>query len=248
MLTSVSYTLMLRTEGIVAGYGSVMVLRGVTMRVGSDELVSIVGANGAGKSTLLRAISGLVQPSAGTIRFEGADITGEPMHQIVSRGLVQVPEGRQLFPGLTVEENLFLGAFARAAWQSRKALRHDIEERVYPVFPKLAERKTQLARTLSGGEQQMLAIGRALMAHPRMLILDEPSLGLAPIIIEELFRVIRNLRDAGTPSLLVEQNARAAAAFSDRVYVLRQGAVVAEGTGVDMVRDDAMFAAYVGTA
>jgi branched-chain amino acid transport system ATP-binding protein len=239
---------MLHTEGVVAGYGSVTVLRGVTLRVGSDELISIVGANGAGKSTLLRTISGLIRPTAGTIRFDGADIAGVPMHRIVGRGLVQVPEGRQLFPTLTVEENLFLGAFARAAWHGRKTLRRDLEERVYPLFPKLAERRTQLARTLSGGEQQMLAIGRALMARPRMLILDEPSLGLAPLIVEELFRVIRHLRDTGTPSLLVEQNARAAAAFSDRVYVLRQGAVVAEGKGAEMARDEAMFAAYVGAA
>lgn len=239
---------MLQVDSLVAGYESVTVLRGVTMRVGARELVSIVGANGAGKSTLLRAISGLIRPQAGSIRFEEANITGEPMHRIVARGLVQVPEGRQLFPTLTVEDNLCLGAFARAAWQGRKALRHDMEERVYPLFPPLAERRTQLAGTLSGGEQQMLAIGRALMAHPRMLILDEPSLGLAPRVVEDVFSVVRRLRDAGMPSLLVEQNARAAATFSDRVYVLRQGAVVAEGTGAEMVRDEAMFAAYLGTA
>ena len=239
---------MLHVEGLVAGYGSVTVLRGLAMRVEAGELVSIVGANGAGKSTLLRTISGLIRPSAGRIRFDGTDIGGEAMHRIVARGLVQVPEGRQLFPTLTVDENLFLGAFARAAWKGRNALRHDMEERVYPLFPKLAERRAQLAGTLSGGEQQMLAIGRALMARPRMLILDEPSLGLAPLVVEELFRVIRRLRDGGMPSLLVEQNARAAAAFSDRVYVLRQGTVVAEGAGADMVRDEAMFAAYLGTA
>jgi branched-chain amino acid transport system ATP-binding protein len=239
---------MLRVEGLVAGYGSVTVLRGVTMRVEAGEIVSIVGANGAGKSTLLRTISGLIRPQEGRIRFEGTAIGGEAMHRIVACGLVQVPEGRQLFPTLAVEENLFLGAFARAAWQSRQSLRRDLEERVYPLFPKLAERRTQLAGTLSGGEQQMLAIGRALMARPRMLILDEPSLGLAPIIVEELFRVVQRLREAGMPSLLVEQNARAAAAFSDRVYVLRQGTIVAEGAGADMLRDEAMFAAYLGTA
>jgi len=218
------------------------------MRVEAGEIVSIVGANGAGKSTLLRTISGLIRPSEGHIRFDGRDIGGEAMHRIVAWGLVQVPEGRQLFPALTVDENLFLGAFARAAWQGRHALRRDLEERVYPLFPMLAERRAQLAGTLSGGEQQMLAIGRALMARPRMLILDEPSLGLAPLVVEELFRVVRRLRDAGMPSLLVEQNARAAAAFSDRVYVLRQGTIVAEGAGADMVHDEAMFAAYLGTA
>jgi branched-chain amino acid transport system ATP-binding protein len=239
---------MLRVESLVAGYGSVTVLRGVAMRVEAGEIVSIVGANGAGKSTLLRTISGLIRPREGHIRFDGADIAGRTMHRIVTSGLVQVPEGRQLFPTLTVDENLFLGAFARAAWQGRHALRRDLEEQVYPLFPILAERRGQLAGTLSGGEQQMLAIGRALMARPRMLILDEPSLGLAPRVVEELFRVVRRLRDAGMPSLLVEQNARAAAAFSDRVYVLRQGAIVAEGAGADMVRDDAMFAAYLGTA
>jgi branched-chain amino acid transport system ATP-binding protein len=238
---------MLQVEGLVAGYGSVTVLRGVTMKVGERELVSIVGANGAGKSTLLRTISGLIRPSAGSIRFEGAAIAGASMHGIVARGLVQVPEGRQLFPTLTVEDNLFLGAFARAAWQGRGSLRHEIEERVYPLFPRLSERKAQIAGTLSGGEQQMLAIGRALMARPRMLILDEPSLGLAPLVVEDVFRVVRRLRDEGMPSLLVEQNARAAATFSDRVYVLRQGAVVAEGSGAEMVKDEAMFAAYLGT-
>ena len=150
--------------------------------VEAGELVSIVGANGAGKSTLLRTISGLIRPREGRIRFDGKDIGGQAMHRIVARGLVQVPEGRQLFPTLTVDENLFLGAFARAAWKGRNALRHDMEERVYPLFPKLAERRAQLAGTLSGGEQQMLAIGRALMARPRMLILDEPSLGLAPVV------------------------------------------------------------------
>jgi branched-chain amino acid transport system ATP-binding protein len=242
------YRRVLHVEGLVAGYGSVTVLRGVIMRVEAGEIVSIVGANGAGKSTLLRTISGLIRPSEGHIRFDGTDIGGEAMHRIVACGLVQVPEGRQLFPALTVDENLFLGAFARAAWQGLHALRRDLEERVYPLFPILAERRAQLAGTLSGGEQQMLAIGRALMARPRMLILDEPSLGLAPLVVEELFRVVRRLRDAGMPSLLVEQNARAAAAFSDRVYVLRQGTIVAEGAGADMVRDEAMFAAYLGIA
>lgn len=238
---------MLQVRDLVAGYGSVTVLRGVTMNVGAGQLVSIVGANGAGKSTLLRAISGLIRPSAGSIHFEGADVASASMHRIVARGLVQVPEGRQLFPTLTVEDNLLLGAFARAAWQGRRALRHEIQERVYPLFPRLAERKAQIAGTLSGGEQQMLAIGRALMARPRMLILDEPSLGLAPLVVEEVFRVVRRLRDEGMPSLLVEQNARAAATFSDRVYVLRQGTVVAEGSGTEMVRDEAMFAAYLGS-
>lgn len=248
MLISGGYGLMLRVENLVAGYGPVTVLRGVAMNVGASELVSIVGANGAGKSTLLRTISGLIRPTEGQIRFAGADIAGESMHRIVRLGVVQVPEGRQLFPSLTVEENLLLGAFARAAWHGQKTLRGELDERVYLLFPKLAERRSQLAGTLSGGEQQMLAIGRALMARPRMLILDEPSLGLAPLIVEELFRVVLRLRNAGLPSLLVEQNARAAAQISDRVYVLRQGVVVAEGTGGDMVRDDAMFAAYLGTA
>lgn len=248
MLTLGRDELMLQGERLVAGYGSVTVLRGVAMSVEAGELVSIVGANGAGKSTLLRTISGLIRPTEGRIRFDGVDITRESMHSIVRRGLVQVPEGRQLFPSLTVEENLLLGAFIRAAWRRKNALRRDLEERVYQLFPKLAERRAQLAGTLSGGEQQMLAIGRALMAHPRMLILDEPSLGLAPLVVEELFRVVLRLRDSGMPLLLVEQNARAAAEISDRVYVLRQGVVVAEGIGGDMVRDDAMFSAYLGTA
>lgn len=239
---------MLEVEALVSGYGSVTVLRGVAMRVEAGEIVSIVGANGAGKSTLLRTISGLIRPREGRIRFDGVDIGSKAMHHIVAAGLVQVPEGRQLFPTLTVDENLFLGAFARAAWQSRHALRRDLEEQVYPLFPILAERRDQLAGTLSGGQQQMLAIGRALMARPRMLILDEPSLGLAPLVVEELFGVVQRLRNGGMPSLLVEQNARAAAAFSDRVYVLRQGTIVAEGTGADMLRNETLFSEYLGTA
>ncbi|MCW5751367.1 MAG: ABC transporter ATP-binding protein [Anaerolineales bacterium] len=239
---------MLEVEGLVSGYGSVTVLRGVAMRVEPGEIVSIVGANGAGKSTLLRTISGLIRAREGRIRFHGVDIGGKAMHHIVASGLVQVPEGRQLFPTLTVNENLLLGAFARAAWQSRHALRRDLEKQVYPIFPILAERRDQLAGTLSGGQQQMLAIGRALMARPRMLILDEPSLGLAPLVVEELFSVVQRLRNGGMPSLLVEQNARAAAAFSDRVYVLRQGTVVAEGTGADMLRNETLFSEYLGTA
>ena len=236
---------MLRVDDLVAGYGSIAVLRGVSLAVEPGELVSVIGANGAGKSTLLRAVSGLVRPTTGRVRFDGDDVTGAPMHRIVRRGLVQVPEGRQLFPSLTVEENLLLGGFARAAWKGRGVLAPDIE-RAYALFPRLAERRRQAAGTLSGGEQQMLAIGRALMARPRMLILDEPSLGLAPLIVEELFAVIRRLRDDGMPSLLVEQNARAAAAFSERVYVLRQGAVVAVGRGSDMLRDGSLFDAYLG--
>jgi len=236
---------MLHVEDLVAGYGSITALRGVSLTVEPKELVSVVGANGAGKSTLLRAISGLVRPTRGHVRFDGADVTGAPMHRIVQRGLVQVPEGRQLFPSLTVEENLLLGGFARAAWKGRGVLAPEMEH-AYALFPRLAERRRQAAGTLSGGEQQMLAIGRALMARPRMLILDEPSLGLAPLVVEELFAVIRRLRDDGMPSLLVEQNARAAAAFSERVYVLRQGTVVAVGRGSDMLRDRSLFDAYLG--
>src|SRR5712692_2494230 len=173
---------MLRVEDLLAGYGSITVLRGVSLTVESKELVSVVGANGAGKSTLLRAVSGLVRPTSGRVCFDGADVTGAPMHRIVQRGLVQVPEGRQLFPSLTVEDNLFLGGFARAAWKGRGVLAPELEQ-AYALFPRLAERRRQAAGTLSGGEQQMLAIGRALMARPRMLILDEPSLGLAPLLV-----------------------------------------------------------------
>jgi branched-chain amino acid transport system ATP-binding protein len=236
---------MLHVEDLVAGYGAITVLRGVSLTVESKELVSVVGANGAGKSTLMRAVSGLVRPARGHVRFDGADVTGAPMHRIVRRGLVQVPEGRQLFPSLTVEENLLLGGFARAAGKGRRVLAPEMEH-AYALFPRLAERRRQAAGTLSGGEQQMLAIGRALMARPRMLILDEPSLGLAPLLVEELFAVIRRLRDEGMPLLLVEQNARAAAAFSERVYVLRQGEVVAVGRGSDMLRDGSLFDAYLG--
>jgi branched-chain amino acid transport system ATP-binding protein len=237
----------LRVEQVAAGYGRSTVLRDVSLTVGRDELVSVIGANGAGKSTLLRAISGLIRPTSGRIVFEERVIEALPPHRIVRLGLVQVPEGRQLFPLLRVEENLDLGAFAHHRW-GRHDDRDARKEAVFAMFPRLRDRRQQFAGSLSGGEQQMLAIARALMARPRLLILDEPSLGLAPLVVDELFRVIERLRDAGIPSLLVEQNARAAADLATRVYVMQQGRIVAEGRGDEILRDDALFRAYLGGA
>jgi branched-chain amino acid transport system ATP-binding protein len=239
---------MLHVEDLVAGYGSITVLRGVSLAVESKELVSIVGANGAGKSTLLRAVSGLVRPTGGCVRFDGSDVTGAPMHRIVQRGLVQVPEGRQLFPSLTVEENLLLGGFTRAAWKGRRALAPEMEH-AYALFPRLAERRRQAAGTLSGGEQQMLAISRALMARPKFILLDEPSLGLAPLLVREIFGIIQRVnREEKTAFLLVEQNANLALATASRGYVLETGRVVLAGRASELLEDPQVKAAYLGLA
>jgi branched-chain amino acid transport system ATP-binding protein len=236
---------MLRVTDLAVAYGSVQALRGVSLRVGAGETVCLIGANGAGKSTLLNAISGLVVPAAGRIEVDGRPVAaGTPAHRLVRRGVVQIPEGRQLFRELTVFENLRLGAYA-AGWTA--AARRALEE-VYGWFPALRERARQPAGALSGGEQQMLAIGRALMGRPRLLLVDEPSLGLAPRMVEDVFARIRAIGRSGVPILLVEQNAAMALAVASRGYVLETGRIVLEGPSDALRADPAVQRAYLGGA
>ena len=222
-------------------YGRIPALKGIDLRVGAAELVALVGANGAGKTTLLRAISGLHAPSAGSIVFAGADITSEAPHRRVRLGIVLVPEGRQVFAPLSVLDNLLLGAITRPGAERLRSL-----DRVYVLFPALAERRHHLAGSLSGGQQQMLAIGRALMARPALLMLDEPSMGLAPFLIEQVFATISQLRRDGTTIFLVDQNARAALAIADRAYVLETGRLTLSGSGADLLASPAVQSAYLG--
>ena len=229
-------------DDVRAGYGDVAVLRGVSLAVLPGEVVALVGPNGVGKTTTLRAISGLIRPTGGAIRFAGARIDALPPHDIVARGLLQVPEGRKIFPSLTVQENLDLGAYLRAA----KARRAETRERVFGLFPILADRRRQTAGTLSGGEQQMLAIGRSLMGGPRLLMLDEPSLGLAPLVVDRIFEVIGTIHRQGIPVLLVEQNVQRSLAIADRAYVLEQGAVALSGPGRELLQREEVRAAYLG--
>jgi branched-chain amino acid transport system ATP-binding protein len=232
---------LLRLDGVCAGYGDVAVLRGVSLAVGAGELVALVGANGAGKTTTLRAISGLLPAGDGTIRFAGHRIDAWPPHRIVAHGLLHVPEGRKIFPSLSVRENLDLGAYLAPDRTRRRERR----EQVFALFPVLDERQHQAAGTLSGGEQQMLAIGRSLMGGPRLLMLDEPSLGLAPRVVDRIFDVIGAINRQGVPVLLVEQNVQRSLAIADRGYVLEQGAVVLSGPGRDLVQREAVRRAYL---
>jgi branched-chain amino acid transport system ATP-binding protein len=234
---------MLELEAIDVAYGKRRALEGVSLRVGEGEVVTLLGANGAGKSTTLRAISGLVRPARGRIRYAGQDLTRARPDEIVGLGLGHVPEGREIFPEFTVEENLRVGAHLRRGDEVREGF-----ERAHRLFPILRERARQRAATLSGGEQQMLAIGRALMALPRLLLLDEPSLGLAPRLVAEIFRVIREINATGVSILLVEQNARLALGIAARGYVLETGRVVAEGPSVALGQDPRIREAYLGLA
>jgi branched-chain amino acid transport system ATP-binding protein len=233
---------MLEARDLDAGYGDVQILRGVSIRVEAGEIVALVGANGAGKTTLLRVISGLVRPRHGSVRLQGADITGWPPYRLVGVGLVHVPENRALFTAMSVLENLEMGAYTRA---SRRRWRETLRD-VLAVFPILAERRGQLAGTLSGGEQQMLAIGRGLMARPRLLVLDEPSLGLAPMVVAGIFRTIEEIRRLGTTILLVEQDVKQALRVSDRAYVMENGRIVAEDASVRLRETDLIRRAYMG--
>ena len=233
---------LLELRGVEVAYGDLPALRGVSVSVEAGETLSVVGANGAGKTTMLRAISGLMRPRAGQILLNGERLDSLPSHAIVERGVVQVPEGRKIFPSLTVLENLELGSYVAAA----KARRREGLEHVFTLFPRLKERERQAAGTMSGGEQQMLAIGRALMARPRVLMLDEPSLGLAPLIVKEIFRIIGEINRLGTTVLLVEQNTRQALALSRRGYVLENGRVVIEGTGAELLSNEHVKRAYLG--
>jgi len=233
---------LLQLAGVDVAYGDLPALRGVDLVVEPGETVSVVGANGAGKTTMLRTISALLRPRRGEVRFEGERIDRLPCHRVVERGVVHVPEGRKIFPSLTVRENLELGSYTRAA----KARRAESLDRVLALFPRLRERAAQAAGTLSGGEQQMLAIGRALMTLPKLLMLDEPSLGLAPLIVQEIFHTIAEINRAGTTVLLVEQNTRQALALSRRGYVLENGRVALVGSGAELLGNEHVRKAYLG--
>jgi branched-chain amino acid transport system ATP-binding protein len=233
---------LLTVDGLETFYGSIQALKGVSFEVPEGSIVTLLGANGAGKSTTLKSISGLVPPARGTVTFTGRRIDGLPSEQIVRLGISHVPEGRELFPELTVLENLRMGAYTRT---DKRAIERSLEQ-AQAHFPILAERRLQLAGTLSGGEQQMLAIGRALMAEPRLLLLDEPSLGLAPMLVEEIFRIIREIHDNGTTVLLVEQNANKALSIADYGYVLETGTVSLAGDSRQLLRDDHVRRAYLG--
>ena len=233
---------MLEVKNLDVHYGVIQGVRDVSFEVNQGEVVSLIGANGAGKTSILRTISGLVRPSNGTITFEGQEIQKTPAQKIVASGLSQVPEGRHVFPGLSVLENLEIGAFLRKnREENAQNLKH-----VFQRFPRLEERKTQDAATLSGGEQQMLAMGRALMSQPKLLLLDEPSMGLAPIFIQEIFEIIKDIQKQGTTVLLIEQNANMALSIADRGYVLETGKVILSGTGKELLASDEVRKAYLG--
>jgi len=232
----------LELSGIHAGYGDFQALFGVGLRVEPGEAVGVVGPNGAGKTTLLRVISGLIRPRAGTLRYGGQDLTALPPHELPALGIAHVPENRRLFPQLTVEENLKVGAFSKAA-RPHFAERRD---RVYTLFPRLKQRRHQLAGTMSGGEQQMCAIGRALMSGPRILLLDEPSAGLAPLVVQQVFALVHRIREEGLTVLIVEQNVAQVLRVVDRAYVLETGRVAAEGRSAELAADPAIRRSYLG--
>jgi branched-chain amino acid transport system ATP-binding protein len=235
----------LELEDVHTFYGTIEALKGISINVRQGEIVTLIGANGAGKSTTLRSINGLNHPRRGRIVFQGRDITTSPAHDIVKNGISQSPEGRRLFPRMSVLENLLMGTFQRADRNDRKAVNSDLD-RVYQLFPRLNERKQQRAGTLSGGEQQMVAIGRALMAHPKLLLLDEPSMGLAPIFVERIFEIIREINAQGTPILLVEQNALMALDVANRGYVLETGSVALADDAKRLKENDDVKKTYLG--
>jgi branched-chain amino acid transport system ATP-binding protein len=234
----------LEVDGIHTYYGAIHAIKGVTLEVRQGEIVTLIGANGAGKSTTLRSINGLNRPREGRIRFQGRDITSLPAHMIVKMGISQSPEGRKLFPHMSVFENLQMGAFQRT---DKENFDQDVD-RVYTLFPRLAERKSQKAGTLSGGEQQMVAIGRALMARPKLLMLDEPSMGLAPIFVENIFEIVREINDQGTPILLVEQNALMALDVASRGYVMETGHIALTDDADRLSKNEQVQKAYLGIA
>ncbi len=233
---------MLKIENLHVFYGGIHALKGISMEVPEGKIVTLIGANGAGKSTTLRTIVGLVKPKEGRIYYQGEDITGKPSHYIVRKGIALVPEGRKVFVNLTVYENLLMGGYNRPEDDEFKK---DLEY-VFSLFPRLAERKSQLAGTLSGGEQQMLALGRALMSRPKLMMLDEPSLGLAPKLVEDVFKSIQEIHQNGTTILLIEQNAMAALQIADYGYVLETGRIVLEGTGEELLHNEDVKKAYLG--
>ena len=236
--------MLLEIKDLRVSYGKIEAIKGISLNVKQGEIVTLVGANGAGKTTLLKTISGLLKPSAGVITFEGKDIQTIAPHNRVLEGLCQAPEGRGIFPGMTVLENLEMGKFSRKEWKNE--LKEDLD-RIYHLFPRLKERQNQTGGTLSGGEQQMLSIGRALMSRPKLLLLDEPSMGLAPMFIKQIFNIIREIQTQGVSILLVEQNAAQALSSANRAYIMETGNIVKEGAGKDLLNDEAIKKAYLGT-
>ena len=231
----------LEVQDLHVYYGSIHAIKGISFHVEKGEIVTLIGANGAGKSTTLNTVSGLLKPRDGSVFFDGSSIVGVPAHKIVGKGMALCPEGRRIFAQLSVEENLEMGAFTRPGSEIKDSM-----ERVYENFPRLKERYKQTAGTLSGGEQQMLAMGRALMSKPDLMMLDEPSMGLAPILVDQIFEIIKKLHKNGTTILLVEQNAQMALSIADRAYVLETGKIVNEGTGAELLHDDSVRKAYLG--
>ena len=232
--------MLLNVNDIQVYYGAIHAIKGISFQVNEGEIVTLIGANGAGKTTTLNTIAGLLHPKSGSVEFDGENLAGTPGHKIVSKGLALVPEGRRIFLQMTVQENLDMGAYTSKG---------DVDanmERVFAHFPRLKERRKQIAGTLSGGEQQMLAMGRALMSTPKLLMLDEPSMGLAPILVEQIFEIIQELHKAGTTILLVEQNAQAALSVADRGYVLETGRIVTAGSGAELLKNEAVKKAYLG--
>jgi branched-chain amino acid transport system ATP-binding protein len=232
----------LSVQNLTVHYGAIQALKAVSFEVAENEIITLIGSNGAGKSTTLNGISNVVKKSGGVVEYEGRDISAVPPDRIVAEGLVQVPEGRRIFANLTVRENLEMGAYAR---KDKARIKTDFET-VYGLFPRLRERNRQIAGTLSGGEQQMLAMGRALMANPKLLLLDEPSMGLAPILVDEIFATIGRIRESGAAILLVEQNAYKALGIANRAYILETGRIVKSGAAADLMNDDSVKAAYLG--
>ena len=233
---------LLEVKGLEVYYGVIQALKGIDFEVNEGEIVTLIGANGAGKTTTMQSVIGLIPSKAGTVSFEGKDITHLHCHKIVSLGMSQVPEGRRIFQELTVYQNLLMGAYIQ---KDKKAIKEDIKK-IYARFPRLEERKNQIAGTLSGGEQQMLAMGRALMSRPKLLMLDEPSMGLSPLLVDEVFTIIKDLNKEGTTVLLVEQNAGKSLAISDRAYVLENGKIVLSGTGDELLQSEEVKKAYLG--
>lgn len=233
---------LLEIKDLEVFYGVIQALKGISFSVDEGEIITLIGANGAGKTTTMQSVIGLIPKKAGTVTYNGENITHTPAHKLVGKGMAQVPEGRRIFQELTVYENLLMGAFLN---KNKKEIKEDIE-RIYTLFPRLKERKSQIAGTLSGGEQQMLAMGRALMSKPKLLMLDEPSMGLSPLLVDEVFNLIKEINKDGTTILLVEQNAGKSLAISDRAYVLENGKIVLTGTGKELMESDMVKKAYLG--
>ena len=233
---------MLEVKNLEVYYGVICALKGISFEVNQGEIVSLIGANGAGKTTTMQSVVGLIPKKAGSVTFDGQDITKTPCHKIVHLGMTQVPEGRRIFQELTVYENLLMGAYGE---KNKQQFKNDLEA-IYTRFPRLAERRNQIAGTLSGGEQQMLAMGRAIMCHPKLLMLDEPSMGLSPLLVDQVFEIIKDINKDGTTILLVEQNAGKSLAISDRAYVLENGNIVLSGTGAELAASEMVQKAYLG--